>query len=140
MKTIAMLACLLVACGGKKQQETTPESSMMDTTPPARDNSGEMVPPEKMDEVKRDLDRKQMIVSRCLSTAMEAGDVKKGTHGKVALEITITGNKASNVKVIRSDIENKSVTDCVIKHVEDIEFPEMTKPYETSYTYAMEAN
>ena len=140
MKTIAMLACLLVACGGKKQEDTTPTNDMINTTPEAHEGGADMVPPEKMDEVKHDLDRKQMIVSRCLSAAMEAGEVKKGTHGKVGLEITITGNKASNVKIIHSDIEQKSVTDCVIKHVQDIEFPQMSKPYETSYTYAMEAN
>ena len=113
---------------------------MVDTTPTPHDNSGDMVPPEKMDEVRHNLDRKQMIVSHCLASAMEAGDVKKGTHGKVALEITISGGKATNVKVIHSDIEAKAVTDCVIKHVQDISFPEMPKQYETSYTYAMEAN
>jgi uncharacterized UPF0146 family protein len=81
-----------------------------------------------------------MIVSHCLAAAMEAGEVKKGTHGKVALEITIDGGKATSVKIIHTDIQAKSVTDCVIKHVEDIAFPEMKKSYETSYTYAMEAN
>ncbi len=141
MKKIVLLAAVMIACGGKKQSDTTPESNMADTTPPPHDSSGDMVDPQKMEEVRHDLDRKQMIVSHCLATAMEAGEVKKGTHGRVTLEIAISASgHADNVKIIRTDIEAKSVTDCVIKHVEDIAFPEMNKQYETSYTYAMEAN
>ena len=99
-----------------------------------------MMPPDKMDEAERALDRKSMIMSQCLAAAMENGDVKRGSHGKVALEIVVNNGKASSVKVIKSDFQVQSVNDCVIKHVQEIEFPAMIKPYETSHTYAMEAN
>lgn len=142
MHKLALIACVLAGCGGHKPADTTPtETTTTSDTPPPPDTSGNMIAPEKMDEVQQDLGRKQMIVSHCLATAMEAGEVKRGAHGKVALEIVIDpSGKVDSAKVIKTDIDAKSVTDCVIKHVEDIAFPELPKRYETSYTYAMEAN
>ncbi|HUJ58644.1 MAG TPA: AgmX/PglI C-terminal domain-containing protein [Kofleriaceae bacterium] len=137
---IAVIAVGLVACGGHQQQpDTTPTTTNTNTAPPP-DDSADMLSPEKMDEVQHDLQRKEMIVSECLASAMEAGEVKHGTHGKVVLEIVIENGRATSVKIQRTDIENKGITDCVIKHVTDIAFPQMKHRYETSYTYAMEAN
>jgi hypothetical protein len=139
-KHVLLVVLALAACGGHKQAATTPTGP----TGPAPDDkaapASAMISPEKMDEVQRDLRRKGMIVSQCLAEAMDNGEVKKNTHGEVTLEIVITNGRASNVKIMRTNIDNQHVTDCVIGHVNDIAFPEMPKPYETSYTYAMEAN
>ncbi len=100
-----------------------------------------MVAPEQIDEIQHDFERKNEIISRCLAMAMDAKDVKRGTHGKVSFEVVIDPNgHASSVKVIKSDLDAKSVIDCAIKHVQEIEFPHVPQRYETSYTYAMEAN
>jgi len=117
---------------------TTPHL-MADTGDPT-DNSGKMVSPEKMDQVQTELRRKGMIVSHCLATAMENKEVSRGAHGKIVLEIIISGTKASTINVVRSDIDSKPVQDCVVKHVQSIGFPDMGSHFETSYTYAMEAN
>src|SRR5438128_2060130 len=125
---IAILAMLVAAgCHGKNADTTEGESGMhgVPSTGDPTDHSGAMVAPEKMDEVKRDLQRKANIVSHCLATAIEAKEVQRGAHGKIALEIVISGRKASSVKVVRSDIEAKMVQDCVIKHVQSIEFPDV---------------
>ena len=139
MRTLLLIA-VLAACGGNKQADTTPMSNSSDDRPVAQDQSGEMLSPEKMEEVQHDLDRKNMIVSRCLASAVEAGEAKKTAKGKVALEIVIDDGKATSVKVIKSDFEAKSINDCVVGHVQTIEFPQMKHRYETSHTYAMEAN
>jgi hypothetical protein len=145
MKKLGMLKHVLilwalVACGGHKQADTTPPPDQGPTT--TTDNSGGvMIPPEKMDEVTQDLKRKNMMVSRCLAEAMEAQEVPKGTHGHITFEIKIgTDGHTTSVKVIKTDVEAKSVIDCATKHVEDTAFPTMPKIYETSYTFAMEAN
>ena len=144
MKKILLMA-VLAACGGHKSSGPTDPSGpsvmgVQDQGDPS-DHSGSMIPPEKMDEVQNDLKRKQMIISHCLAEAVEAGDAKKNTHGKITLELVVsTGGKAQNVKIIKSDIQAQSVLDCTKKHVEDIEFPQLPKPYETSYTYSMEAD
>ncbi len=132
-----------VGCGGKQKTGPGPEvdetGEHADTVP---DQSGTMIPPEKMDEVSNDLNRKGMIISQCLASAMEEGKVPRGAHGKVGLEIVIApSGKASSVKVNKSDFRQApEVEDCVVKHVQDIEFPQLPKQYETSHTYSMEAN
>ncbi len=140
----ALLLAVLFACGGHKSEPQEPKGEsvmgVQDTGDPS-DHSGNMIPPEKMDEIQQDLKRKQMIISRCLADAVEAGDAKKNTHGKVTVELTVsTAGRAQNVKIAKSDIQTQSVLDCTKKHVEDIEFPQIPKQYETSFTYAMEAD
>jgi uncharacterized protein (DUF2267 family) len=143
MKKILFLA-VLVACGGHKSQPQDPSGpsvmGVTDTGDP-NDHSGNMIAPEKIDEIQNDLSRKQMIISRCLADAIEAGEAKHNTHGKVTVELVVsTSGKAQNVKVVKTDIQAPSVLECTKKHVEDIEFPQLKKQFETSYTYAMEAD
>jgi len=79
-------------------------------------------------------------VSRCLAFAVDNKELPKNSKGKVTLEIVISpAGKADSVKVVNSTLESKSLTDCVIGHVKEIEFPQIPQPYETSYTYAFEA-
>ncbi len=147
MKTGLLLVVLAAAaCGSKNKNdaEETGGGATIDTQATSgdtTDRSASMVPPEKMDEVNRALQRKQMIVSRCLSSAVEAGEAPKNSRGKVTLEISIApSGQATKVSVIKSSFEAPSVQECVKKKVEEISFPELPKQFETSWTYAMEAN
>ena len=143
MKKILLLA-ILAACGGHKsspQDPSGPSVMGVEDKGDPNDHSGSMIAPEKMDEVQNDLKRKEMIISRCLADAVEAGEAKHNTRGKVTVELTVsTEGKAQNVRVVKSDIQTQSVLDCTKKHVEDIEFPQIKKRFETSYTYSMEAD
>lgn len=143
MKKLLLVVVVAAACGGKNKGDAS-EGGTIDpnaTTGDPTDRSGSMVSAEKMDEVNQLLQRKQMIVSRCLSMAVEAGEAPKGTHGKITYEISISpGGKATKVEVIKSSIEPKSVQGCVKRHIEEIQFPTLPKQYDTSWTYAMEAN
>jgi len=137
-----LVAVVLVAgCGGKQKADTTPGedgASAGDTA--AAKQGGDMVPPEKMDEINRNLDRKRTIVSRCLAIAVDAKELPRNSAGKITLEIVISPNgKAETVRVVRATLESKMLSDCVIRHVQEIQFPELPKPYETSYTYGFEA-
>lgn len=148
MKTSLLLLVVLAAaaCGSKNKNNAEeggggatidPNATTGDTT----DRSGEQVDPVKMDEVNQLLDRKRQIMSRCLSMAVEAGDAPKNARGKITLAIKIGADgKATSVEVIKASIESKQVHGCVIRKVEEITFPQMGKPFETSYTYAMETN
>jgi hypothetical protein len=143
MKTMLTIAIALAACGGHKQQPTTPppDPGNGTATPPPETSGDNMVSPEQIDEIQHDFGRKQQVISRCLAMAMDNKDVKRGTHGKIALEVVIEpSGSASSIKVIKTDIDVKSVVDCTIKHVQEIEFPHLPQRYETSFTYAMEAN
>jgi hypothetical protein len=131
---------LLGGCGGKPA-DTTPSGGARDPATGGRApaTGDAQVPPEKMDEISRDLDRKRPIMSRCLAIAVDNKELPKNSAGKITLEIVITGGKAESVKVVRSTLESRSLSDCVVHHIQEIQFPELPQPYETSYTYGFEA-
>lgn len=140
-----MVVLAAVACGGGKKEDTTPMADTSDAeaeaapAAPAADTST-LVPPEKMDEITRMLDRKQRLVSRCLADAVDAQELPRNSRGKVTLEIVIaTSGKPETVNVINSTLDSARLTECVIGHVKAIQFPELPKVYPTSYTYAFEA-
>ena len=141
-RALGALAMALVAgCGGKHGGDTTPAAGAASAgEPAARPGDGDIVSPDKMDEINRSLERKRQIMSHCLAIAVDNKELPKNSAGKVTLEIVIgPDGKASSVKVVRATLESKTLTDCVIGHVKEIQFPELAKPYETSYTYGFEA-
>jgi hypothetical protein len=137
---LALAGVALGACGGKQTADTAPTGGASASGASSAQGAGDMVPPEKMDEINRSLDRKRNIVSRCLAIAVDNKELPRNSSGKITLEIVIApGGKAESVKVVRATLESKTLSDCVIHHVQDIQFPELPKPYETSYTYGFEA-
>ena len=143
-KTLFLVVVALCAGGGgKKKEDTTsgvtpidPNATSGDTT----DRSGSMIPPEKMDEITRLLDRKRPTVSRCLTMVVDNQELPKGSRGKMTLGITVAPNgKASKVTVIKSSLESKKLEECVIGKINEIEFPQIPSKYETTYAYAFEA-
>jgi len=131
------------ACGGKKGSTTPMDDSAGTLGGPhtdAPDQSGQMVTPEKMDEIEQLLNRKAGLMSRCLAVAVDNKELPKNSHGKITLDITIQpGGKAEPIKVIKATLESKALEECVIGHVRDIQFPQLPKAYPTSHTYAFEA-
>lgn len=135
MKAALWIVLGLAACGGHPSQSTTPDP----------DDSGgherDIIPPEKMDEVAQNLKRRGTQVSHCLAIATENGEVKHNTRGRITFEIRIgTDGHAERVALIKTDIQATSVIDCATKLVKDTSFPTLPRPYETSFTYGMEAN
>jgi TonB family protein len=136
----------LVACGGKKGQ-TTPDP---DTGGgelggggegiPNNNQEGDVVSAETLDEIQRMFQRKGSAVSRCLAFAVDNKELPKNSRGKVTLEVTITPSGApGDVKVLKASIESKSLNDCIIERVKEIQFPEIPNAYPATYTYAFEA-
>lgn len=147
LKNLAMTVLLVAAaCGGKNKNDVEDSSTAGTIDPNATtgdttDRSGSIVPPEKMEEVQSALLRKNQIISRCLSQAVEAGTAPKGSRGKITLAIKISPQgQATSVEVVKTSFESNEVQGCVKRKVEEISFPTLPKEYETSYTYAMEAN
>jgi hypothetical protein len=120
-------------------QEPPPQQIEGGDKQPAADESGQMVSPDKMEEVSHDLARKGESVSRCLAIAIDNKELPRNSKGKKTVEVVIENQHATSVKVVKESLESKSLDDCVIMKVKEIEFPQMPKPYETSYTYQFEA-
>jgi TonB family protein len=140
---LVLIAGLAVGCGGGKQADTTPSSGGGGATEAASGGGGgasEMIPPEKMDEVTRILNRKGSMVSHCLATAIDNKELPKSSRGKVTLEIVIApSGRTESVKIIRASLQSKTLDECVVHQIQEIQFPELPRPYETSHTYGFEA-
>lgn len=145
VKQLLIAAVVLSGCGGGKKADTTPDETSNGDQAAAdqQQDSAEasMVPPEKMEEIVRMLDRKERIMARCLADAVETGDLPKSSHGKITLEIVISpSGSPDQVKVIAATLQSEKLNACVIGHVKSIQFPQLPKPYPTSHTYRFEAN
>lgn len=145
--SLGIVAAVLIACGGKgKRAPAAPDEtgdSALDTggRTDEPDGEGTMVMPEQADEIRNLLDRKRPAVSRCLGIAIDNKDLPKSSRGKITLGIEITpSGRPSSVKVLKATIESEPLTECVLKKVREIQFPQIPTTYETTYTYAFEAN
>jgi len=134
---IIALGALTAACGGGSKP--APAAPSEATTATASDDNAQ-VPPEKMDEINRNLDRKRPIMSHCLAIAVDNKELPKNSRGRVTVELSIgPSGKATDVKIVKASLESKTLTDCIVRHIEEIQFPELPKPFVTSYTYGFEA-
>jgi hypothetical protein len=137
--SLLAIASLALGCGGGKQADTTPASGGTERAE-APAAGGEMVPPEKIDEIKRSLERKRPVMSRCLAMAVDNKELPRNAAGKVTVEIVIApSGAAESVKIVRATLESKMLSDCVISRVKEIPFPQLPRSFETSFTYGFEA-
>jgi len=155
---VLLAAAAAAACGGKKKSTLPDESGDSDFAKSGGGGDddaggggggggggeitgrGVVVPPETMDEIQRRFDRKRAPVSRCLSAAVDAKELPKNSRGKITLNVTVLpGGKAGEIKVVKATLDSPQLTSCVIAKVKEIIFPDVPKPFPTSYTYAFEA-
>lgn len=141
MRTTALVlvaSLATAACGGSRSK---PDTTTVDTGGEVEEEPVDnVVPPDRMDEIKSYLDRKRNAAARCLADAINTGKVPKNAHGHVALEFTIgTDGRAEGLKVRESSIENADVEACVMEKVQAIEFGALPQPLEWSYTFAFES-
>ncbi|MCX5748361.1 MAG: hypothetical protein NT062_38400, partial [Proteobacteria bacterium] len=123
----AALAIMLVTMGCGKKANTTPDDGE-EHQAPIGVGSGEQyandpnqVPAEKIEETNRLLARKQNVVARCLSIAVDNKELPKNTRGKVTLDIVVgRDGTAKTIKVAHTTIESKSLEACVIEQVQKI--------------------
>jgi hypothetical protein len=140
----ALLAGLALGCGGSPRADTTPPAgggeAQAEQGGQAQAGAGEVVPPEKIDEINRQLSRKRAVMSRCLALAVDNKELPKNSRGKVTVEIVIAASgTAETVHIVRASLQSKMLDECVIGHIKEIGFPQLPRSFETSYTYAFEA-
>ena len=138
VKQLVLVCAVLGACGGGKKPAEQPTER--EAPVEQQDQSGDMIPPESIEQIQNQLARKQNIVSRCLADAVDAKELPKNSRGKVTLDIVISpSGTPDKVEVISSTLDSEKLKTCVVGHVKSIIFPQLPKPFPTSYTYAFEA-
>ncbi len=143
--TFAMIASL-AACGGSgKGGDTTPEEGGGDEV--VDDGQGDdgdgddgMIPPERMDEIKTALDRKRNAATRCLTEAIDAGELDKNARGALTVGFVIASSgQPRDVQVLEASLDSKLLHGCVTDLVSSMTFPQLPHDLDWSYTFAFEA-
>jgi len=146
MVRLAMLmvaAVGLMACGGKgKAEDTGPDEGVAEEEGMSEEDpcAGGMCPPEKLEQIQNELDRKRGVATRCLTDAVDAGEADKNAHGKIVVEFLIQrSGKATNVEIVKSSIKSQVLESCIVDLITKISFPDIPKDLDWSYTFAFEA-
>jgi hypothetical protein len=148
MRTVlfSAVSVLVFAVGCHHKNGGTTEDGEEHTDPvgkgdgPVYTSDPNQLPPEKLDEVNRLLERRKPTVSRCLGFAVDNKELPKNARGTMTLQIIISpSGSPETVKVASSTLESKTLNECVISNVKKIQFPQVSKQFETSYTYGFEA-
>jgi hypothetical protein len=139
-----LFAVLVVAgCGGGKGASSSREPVHVDDVDGeiAEGSDGDtVVAPERMDEIKAQLDRKRVVVARCLPDAIDAGQAAKNARGRITFEFVISpAGKAQSIKVAEATLDSEMVQDCTKQHIASIDFGALPRSLEWSYTYSFEA-
>ena len=140
---IAISAVAAVACGGKgKSEDTTADDEVVEEGGMSGGDpcAGEMCPPEKLEAIQNELNRKRGVATRCLTDAVDAGEADKNARGKVVVEFVIQQNgQATDVNIVKSSIKSQVLEACIVDLISKIGFPEIPRDLDWSYTFAFEA-
>jgi TonB family protein len=142
MLTAALVG--LAACGGKGKTEATgPEEGVVEDeegSSAADPCAGGMCPPEKLEAIQNELNRKRGVATRCLTDAVDGGEADKNARGKVVVEFVVQRNgQARDVSVVKSSIKSQILETCIVDLVSKIQFPDIPQDLDWSYTFAFEA-
>jgi len=136
----------LAACGGGKSSsgDTTPDDTTEDTGEDvSEDGTGdEMIPPERMDEITRTLDRKRNSSgTRCIEQAIDNGELKKNARGTLSVNFVITrAGGTKEVEITQNSFdESPMMTDCIVALMADLAFGELPRDLPWSYKFRFEA-
>ena len=137
----ALTAMIGGGCGGTKP---TPQTGGGDgdgeAWTEASADDPDMIPPERMDEIKSILDRKRAAAARCFALVVNSGTVDKNSRGHLSLSFIIdAGGKPTQVRVLEDSLNSPELEHCVIEKVEQIDFGALPKPLDWSYTFAFES-
>lgn len=138
-KYLIMMALAAAGCGGgeTKAEVPTPVGSEPDDN--SVDEGGELIPPEKFDEIKRTFERKQSQISRCFVIGVDAGEIDKTEKGLVTVSTTITqSGKTKDVRIVETSFKSPALEQCVKDYVGRWLFTTLPKELEYSYQYRLE--
>lgn len=131
-------------CGGGKQSSTTPlpgPEPDQGGAPVDSNDPSMVVQPETLDQIQRAFARKAAPVSRCLAMVVENQELPRNSHGKITVQVEITtAGTAGQARILKSTLpSNKTLEDCVLEHMRELQFPEVPKAFPSTYSYAIEA-
>lgn len=130
----------VTACGGKSQGTAPPAAPAEGDDETAGNGDSNLISAQDLDTVTLYFERKNTVVSRCFTDAMDAGEA--GEARELYLTVTVRvepGGKATNIRFSDATVRSQSLAACVRDHIEKWTLPEVTQPFDYSHRYGFNA-
>ena len=134
-----LLGAALAACGGKSQAPAEEPAPSTDEEAAGEEGSN-LISDEDLEAVTLYFDRKNTVVSRCFTEAMDAGEA--GDAKELYLTVTVKvlpGGKATNIRFSDATVRSQSLAKCVRDHIVKWTLPEVKQPFDYSHRYGFNA-
>ena len=99
-----------------------------------------LVPPEKFDELRSVMNRREPAISRCFANTILAGQLPNNAQGTISLSVTVASNgDPGPVEVLSSStLHSKELEACVVAEIGKARFPTLPTPVTFGHTYRLE--
>ena len=138
---MAGFAFWVVACGGsgdKQVNEPQPDENEV-AEPVADEPEDELFPPEKFDEIKRFLTRKNKFLTPCFSKAIEAKEVSARGNARVTVTMVITAEgRITKPKVTEMKPESQVLANCMFDMMKRWKLGELPRALDFSHTFGFD--
>ena len=133
-----MTAFIASACGSSDKKTETP-SGYVYGEEAEEEESDELIPEEKFDEIKNTFERKATTVARCFPEAVAAGEVDSNARVKVSVGLVIKPDGSpSELKILAASERSKVLEACVLQAVSRWEFTTLPKPLQYSHGFVLQ--
>ncbi|MCP4446486.1 MAG: hypothetical protein GY811_14240 [Myxococcales bacterium] len=135
-KVVLVGALVALGCGGSEKKPEAPEPEVSEEVD---DEEVELVPVEKIEEIKSIFERRASSVARCFPIAVESGEVDPNERVQVSVGLVIQPDGSpSKVRILGSSKRSKALETCVIESVQRWEFITLPIPLEYSYGFKLQ--
>jgi hypothetical protein len=133
----------MAACGGAKKDKAAGGDDPRSHEPVSAvgnvKQGGAYCPPEKFDQIEEVFKAKQKTVLHCYMNGLDRGEVTRSQHGRVTVQLTITGDgKPKDVVISDDQLKCETVCKCVVDLVKGWEFPDCGNDIPYTYAYQFE--
>jgi hypothetical protein len=134
---LAFLTFVGPGCGAGKKTAEGPYMEAEDDDDGRDERAGdELMSEDTLDEIQRFFDNKRTVITRCFTSAIEAGEIPKNASGRLNLTVTITpSGKVKNVRITEIQPRSKSFEGCVVDTAGNWTVTTLSKPFDYSHSY-----
>jgi hypothetical protein len=129
-------------CGGSKKtaegpdMEAEAEAGYDDDDDDDESAGDDIMAEDKLDEIQRFFENKRTVITRCFTSAIDAGEIPKNASGRLNITVKITpAGKVTNVQITEIQPRSKFFENCVIETAGNWTVTTLSKPFDYSHSY-----
>jgi hypothetical protein len=91
---------------------------------------------DKLDEIQRFFDNKRTVITRCFTSAIDAGEIPKNASGRLNITVKILpSGKVTSVRITEIQPRSKFFENCVTETASNWTVTTLSKPFDYSHSY-----